>query len=744
MLRKELENWDKEKEGYFFIKPSVAAIQQKFPINATPSQKSSHFNIQTSIRIFLFYLSMDSSPSSPSPSPVNWEALDSLVIEFAKSENLIEDSSPPASPSSSSPSSCSSSSYQYRVLILQIRRLLQFGDIDSAIDLLHLHAPSVLDDHRLLFRLQKQKFIELLRKGTEEDRNSAINCLRTALAPSALDAYPEAYEEFKHVLLAFIYDKDDKTSPVVNEWSERRLFELAGLMTSVLRAHLHAYDPLFSMAIRYLISIHKGFCFRQGISSPITDLTERLLLEERDLPATPQEGLFEAPPFDEVDIQALAHAVELTRQGAVDSLKFAKGDLFQAFQNEVCRMRLDITMLDELIHEYCVYRGIVSSGAPNPSSQGMQIPQEPSESESTLSADFSLEVRSGSNKLADTDMDSPGTEERYPCGTISSHEDCSTSGIYKQKNSKILQRNKTRGPTDRNKRKRWKGRQEVQDSFPQLLNRTCTQEDQQVSEISSMVDSNVNKDDKYEIMLAIKELATKGMAAEVVEEINDMDPAFFTQNHILLFQLKRIEFLKLVNSGDHSRALKVACSHLGPLATKDPALLKPLKETLLALLTPNEKFVPESLPFHALSTSLQVEIGRRLGIEEPQLMKIMRATLHTHSEWFKLQMCKDRFEGLLKIDLLKEVNSPLLTDSFSKSSTEICNNSSSQGTTTSTSRMHEDGSSPTQVSSTGDVASDETAILKVMEFLALPRADAIHLLAQYNGNAETVIQQIFA
>lgn len=33
-----------------------------------------------------------------------------------------------------------------------------------------------------------------------------------------------------------------------------------------------------------------------------------------------------------MDIQALAHAVELTRQGAVDSLKFAKGDLFQAFQ----------------------------------------------------------------------------------------------------------------------------------------------------------------------------------------------------------------------------------------------------------------------------------------------------------------------------------------------------------------------------------------------------------------------------
>jgi len=91
-----------------------------------------------------------------------------------------------------------------------------------------------------------QKFIELLRKGTAEDRDSAIECLRTALAPCALDAYPvsefvnsnwllfvvfsfpvltvgfvfkEAYEEFKHVLLAFIYDKDDKTSPVANEVS---------------------------------------------------------------------------------------------------------------------------------------------------------------------------------------------------------------------------------------------------------------------------------------------------------------------------------------------------------------------------------------------------------------------------------------------------------------------------------------------------------------------------------------------
>jgi hypothetical protein len=97
---------------------------------------------------------------------VNWEALDALIIDFAKSENLIEDSfsasSPPSSPSSSSScsysssSSLSSSSYHSRLIIWKIRRSLEAGDIDAAIDLLRAHAPFVLDDHRLLFRLQKQ------------------------------------------------------------------------------------------------------------------------------------------------------------------------------------------------------------------------------------------------------------------------------------------------------------------------------------------------------------------------------------------------------------------------------------------------------------------------------------------------------------------------------------------------------------------------------------------------------------
>ncbi|XP_075090602.1 uncharacterized protein LOC107764759 isoform X2 [Nicotiana tabacum] len=704
--------------------------------------------------------------------PVNWEALDSLIIDFVKSENLIEDSlSPPASPSSSS-SSSSSSSYQSRLLIRQIRRSVECGDIDAAIDLLRVHARFLLDDHRLLFCLQKQRFIELLRKRTAEDRESAINCLRESLAPCALDAYPEAYEEFKHILLALVYDEDDKNSPVANEWSPKRRIDITGLLSSVLRAHLCAYDPLFAMSL----SIHKLFCFRQGVPSPISDLTQRLLLEDRDPPATPLESFYEAPPFDEVDIQALAHAVELTRQGAIDSLRFAKGDLYQAFQNELCRIRLDDPMFDELVHEYCVYRGFIEFSVVD--SPGMQldsgsINNDQSECEH-LSKNCSTEVGYGDTKLSGSgtsatqvimegspesntnlvSIQSTDTEERYPSET--SHGDCSTS--WNPQFEKVLQKNKCLRVGETNKRKRWRGRhekeefvsgpnnersrEELNSSSSSSVASTIVLKDQQVSPKSCFPNMMKNREDKYELVLGLQELASRGMAVEVVEEINEMDPNFFVQNPALLFQLKQVEFLKLVGSGNHTQALRVACSFLGPLASSHPDLLKPLKETLLALLKPNEEAFNERLPLCALANSLQVAIGRRFGIEEPQLMKIIRATLYTHSEWFKLQMCKDRFEGLLRIDALKEFGGNLIIDAASKLDVDMSADGSSQVTGSSNNRKQEDRS-PTQ-SSARDVGCDESAILKVMEFLALPRADAIHLLAQYNGNAETVIQQIFA
>ncbi|KAJ0981526.1 hypothetical protein J5N97_009781 [Dioscorea zingiberensis] len=676
--------------------------------------------------------------------PVNCDALDSLVLDFAQSERLLDDSP-------------SSDSYQSRLLIRQIRRFLEDGEVDRAIDLLRFHVPAILDDHRILFRLQKQRFIELLRKGTAKDHDSAMECLRVVLAPCALDAYPEAYEEFKHVLLTLIYDKEDKSSPVANEWSERRRFDLAGSLSSILRAQLHAHDPLLSMTLRYLISIHKVFCIHQDIVSPISDITDRFLFEDRDPPIVPHESSYEAPPFEEVDVQALVHAAELTRQDAIDSLRFAKGDLFQAFQNELCRMKLNVLMLDELVREYCVYRGIVDSITTSLSDCTSQ--NEPYGTNGSSNCEVSGNtVRKEDARESNADLISSqnnDVEMRSAYDTTETPGDCSTSDINHQvKYCRRLRRSRSHA-TGQRRRKRWRGRIESFEATPDLdstnLNvqkLACsvhssreTPDEEQVSKSNSIFD-NVNdmEDHKYEIILEMMELANKGMIAEVVEEVNALDPEFFVQNPVLLFQLKQVEFLKLVNVGNHAMALRVASTHLGPLAAKNDSLLKPLKETLLALLKPNEDVMTKGLSL--LATSLQVAMSRRFGIEEPQLMKIMRATLHTHNEWFKLQMCKDRFEEFLKINILKELDAPVPSNGTFKTQADNETNGSSQ-ISSSSSKITDYGSSPTQVAS-NESAFDENAILKVMEFLALPRSDAIHLLTQYDGNAETVIQQIFA
>ncbi|XP_042385294.1 uncharacterized protein LOC121976936 isoform X1 [Zingiber officinale] len=694
--------------------------------------------------------------------PVNWDALDSLVIDFAKSERLLfpdDPASPPLSPCSSS----ASSSYRSRRLIRQICRCIEAGEVDAAVDLLRRHVPALLDDRRILFWLQKQKFIELLRSGTARDRDSAIQCLRVDLAPRALDAYPEAYEEFKHLLLALIFDKDDQSSPVAYEWSERRRSDLAGLLSSILRAHLHAYDPIFSLTLRYLIGIHKVFCCRQGVSSPILDLTERLLLEDRDPHLTPQDTVYEAPPFDEVDIQAIAHAVELTRQGAIDSLRMAKGDLFHAFQNELCRMKLDLSILDKLVHEYCIYRGIVDGVSHSPPA---------SDQENNSSRDCSSSnIECTSSKFSDGETsvdnaDAEGVPEshadstsiceiRFAFEVVDNNENCSTSDVTHQDTSCRRSWSSRNYATGQKRRKKWRGRVEEQEYSPSSSSlpgiptqeishgpigylEDTVQDDQVPKHLS---ESMKNVENKYDIILEMRELTYKGMTAKVVREINAIDPDFFIQNPNLLFQLKQFEFLSLVNSGDQEKALTVARTHLAPLASKNEDLLKPLKETLACLLKPCEDVLTKAVPLSILATSLQVAMGWKLGIQEPQLMKIVRATLHTHSEWFKLQMCKDRFEQFLKIDQLKEIEHRFLNHSAAKASTDDTNGSS-QMSIYSNSKIQEDGSSP-QVSP-GENVCDENAILKVMEFLALPRADAIHLLMQYNGNADTVIQHIFS
>jgi hypothetical protein len=61
----------------------------------------------------------------------------------------------------------------------------------------------------------------------------------------------------------------------------------------------------------------------------------------------------------------------------------------------------------------------------------------------------------------------------------------------------------------------------------------------QESEANSSESRNT-EDQKYEVILEMRELTQKGMASKVVEEINSIDPDFFPQNPFLLFQLKQV------------------------------------------------------------------------------------------------------------------------------------------------------------------------------------------------------------
>jgi len=93
-------------------------------------------------------------------------------------------------------------------------------------------------------------------------------------------------------------------------------------------------------------------------------------------------------------------------------------------------------------------------------------------------------------------------------------------------------------------------------------------------------------------------------------------------------------------------------------------------------------------------------------------MRVMQATIHTHNEWFKVQMCKDRFESFLKVDALKEIKSMLVANTVYGSNMDTHIHGFSQDTVSSSTRLPEDGASPIQVSS--QEVCDEGAILKVM------------------------------
>ncbi|CAM6042320.1 unnamed protein product [Sphagnum compactum] len=694
--------------------------------------------------------------------PVNLGALDALVLDYVESEFLVENRD-------ASTISSASSNVSVRMAIHLIQTLMQSGRIMEAFNLMQEHAPVVLEDQHLLFQLHKQNFIELLRDGDKDCFAEALKCARTRLCPSALNAYPEAYEEFKGVLLALMYDKDDSTSPVSEEWSEARRFELAATITSTLKAQLRVYDPLLSLTLRYLISIHNGYCLQQGVPSSIVDVTAKVVLKDRDPPAMPHEGLLEAPSFNESDVQALAQAAGLSRQGALNSLRFTNGDLFAAFKNELSRLRVNFSMINELVKEYCIYRGLIGSafqGRANGNSslsvamgtQSLSSPSVQQALDRNMAGNIFISSKSshgyphgviGMGKLHDEALRnqslsqeaSSSQTENVEVSDVCMEEPeanatedtcnfvvCSTSGSScPYEISNVLKDNWTH---------KWQHGRPQPDTEAHENSTATVPSDRERS--ATHIDTTGPEDlvfAKYGKVLEVWHLADEGRIEEVIDEVNRLHPHFFEHSPQHLFRLKQVEFLKFVEDRNYCRALNIARVDLGPLAAKFPDLLQPLKETLLALAHPEGEPSLKLTPAGVQAAALHVALAESLGIVEPQLITIMRTTLLSHTHWFKLQFCPDPFADLLCILRLKE--------------TEVISRTMLTSVVVPKPVTGGDSSCLTSGSQSVGVSSDvplfeETSILILMEFLALSRGDAVQLLVQYDGSVENVFAHLIS
>jgi hypothetical protein len=101
-------------------------------------------------------------------------------------------------------------------------------------------------------------------------------------------------------------------------------------------------------------------------------------------------------------------------------------------------------------------------------------------------------------------------------------------------------------------------------------------------------------------------------------------------------------------------------------------------------------------------------LNASLGISEPELMNIMKVTLQSHSDWFKLQMCDDPFAKILEIDALKDTESATHGPNISSESSGV----SSKHGSSKISSVTEDGNQQKSDSRSG--VFDDSAILTVM------------------------------
>ncbi|KXZ45335.1 hypothetical protein GPECTOR_56g432 [Gonium pectorale] len=133
---------------------------------------------------------------------------------------------------------------------MEVRRALQGGDVDTAIERVNDLDPEILESQpQLYFHLQQQRLIELIRGGSVE---SALDFAQECLAPLA-EENAEFLEELERTvaLLAF---EDSKASPVGDLMDVAQRQKTASeLNAAILASQAQEREPRLPLLLKMLL-----------------------------------------------------------------------------------------------------------------------------------------------------------------------------------------------------------------------------------------------------------------------------------------------------------------------------------------------------------------------------------------------------------------------------------------------------------------------------------------------------------
>ncbi|GIL87410.1 hypothetical protein Vretimale_1677 [Volvox reticuliferus] len=180
---------------------------------------------------------------------------------------------------------------------MEVRRALQGGDVEAAMERVNDLDPEILESQpKLFFHLQQQRLIEFIRAGSVE---SALDFAQQNLAPLA-EENAEFLEELERTvaLLAF---EDSKSSPVGDLMDVAQRQKTASeLNAAILQSQAQEREPRLPLLLKLLLWAQAQLDER-AIYPRINDLATAQLVPPTKAEAGPvgreeQRGPFAAPP----------------------------------------------------------------------------------------------------------------------------------------------------------------------------------------------------------------------------------------------------------------------------------------------------------------------------------------------------------------------------------------------------------------------------------------------------------------